>query len=78
MSQGTTPRAIRVDDDLWRAALEKAQRTGVTVTSVLVKRLREWVAEEDQSVKIADQTTTKGETPCVGSFGKLPTSLCRS
>ncbi len=46
MSKGTKPRAIRVPAALWTAALAKAERTGESVTSVVVKRLEEWTAED--------------------------------
>jgi predicted HicB family RNase H-like nuclease len=36
----TMPRAVRVPDDVWRAALAKAQAEGTTVTAVVVEALR--------------------------------------
>lgn len=39
----TTPRAIRVPDDLWAAALEKAQAEGTTVTAVVLKALERFI-----------------------------------
>jgi len=40
----TTARAIRVPEDLWRAALERARAEGTTVTAVVVAALRRYVA----------------------------------
>lgn len=39
----TTPRAIRVPDDLWAAALAKAQQEGTTVTAIVLKALERYV-----------------------------------
>lgn len=39
----TTPRAIRVPDELWRAALARAQQDGTSVTAVVVEALRAFV-----------------------------------
>jgi hypothetical protein len=44
-NQPKTPvRGIRVDDELWRAAQEKAKAEGRTMTDVLVAYLRRYVA----------------------------------
>ena len=40
----TTPRAIRIPDSLWRAALAKAKSEGTTVTAVVIAALRQFVA----------------------------------
>ena len=39
----TPIRAVRVPDDLWRAAVAKAQADGTTVTAVVVDALRAFV-----------------------------------
>jgi predicted HicB family RNase H-like nuclease len=39
----TTPRAVRVPDDLWEAAIDKAQSDGTTVTAVVIKALERFV-----------------------------------
>jgi predicted HicB family RNase H-like nuclease len=39
----TPLRNLRVPDDLWRAAQEKAEREGTTVTAVLVAALTRYV-----------------------------------
>jgi len=39
----TTPRAIRVPDDVWRAALDKAREDGTTVTAVVLTALRAFI-----------------------------------
>lgn len=43
----TKIRGVRVPDDLWERAQEKAKRRHTTVSAVLVSRLLEWVEEED-------------------------------
>ncbi|HEY0938415.1 MAG TPA: hypothetical protein VGD91_32290 [Trebonia sp.] len=44
-NQPKTPvRGIRVDEDLWRAAQEKAEAEGRTMTAVLVAYLKRYVA----------------------------------
>jgi hypothetical protein len=44
-NQPKTPvRGIRVDDDLWHAAQEKAKAEGRTMTDVLVAYLKRYVA----------------------------------
>lgn len=47
MSKGTTPRAIRLDNDLWRAAIAKSKRTGTPVSDVVRERLEQWITEDD-------------------------------
>lgn len=45
-NQPKTPqRTIRVPDDLWQAAKEKAKRRGETVTEVLVAALKRYVRD---------------------------------
>ena len=39
----TTPRAVRVPDELWQAALDKARREGTTVTAVVLAALQRYV-----------------------------------
>ena len=46
MAEGKTPhRTIRVDEELWRAAQEKARAEGRTVTDVIRDRLRRYVKQ---------------------------------
>jgi len=37
-------RSLRVPEDVWRAAMAKAHSEGTTVTAVVVKALRRYVA----------------------------------
>ena len=39
----TTPRAIRIPDDLWQAALAKAEANGETVSDVVRRALERYV-----------------------------------
>jgi uncharacterized protein GlcG (DUF336 family) len=39
----TTPRAIRIPEDVWRAALAKARAEGTTVTAVVLDALRAFI-----------------------------------
>ena len=39
----TTPRAIRIPDDLWEAALEKAHANGETLSEVVRRALERYV-----------------------------------
>lgn len=39
----TTPRAIRIPDEVWQAALDKARREGTTVTAVVLAALQRYV-----------------------------------
>ena len=39
----TTPRAIRIPDDLWEAALAKAEANGDTVSDVVRRALERYV-----------------------------------
>lgn len=39
----TPPKAVRVPDDVWKAALDKARAEGTTVTAVVVAALRRYV-----------------------------------
>jgi hypothetical protein len=41
---GNPARAVRVEDELWEAALAKAEREGTTVSEVIRKALRRYVA----------------------------------
>lgn len=38
-------RAIRIPDTLWKAAREKAEREGTTVTAIVLAALRRYVAK---------------------------------
>jgi hypothetical protein len=38
----TMPRSLRIPDDVWRAAVEKAHAEGTTVTAVVVKALERY------------------------------------
>jgi len=44
-SAGTPKRPIRIEDQLWRAALEKAKREGTTVAEQIRSMLARWVSE---------------------------------
>lgn len=39
----TMPRSLRIPDDLWHAAVEKAREDGTTVTAVVIAALRAYV-----------------------------------
>ena len=39
----TTPRAIRIPDELWHAALEKAEANGETVSDIVRRALEKYV-----------------------------------
>lgn len=41
----TTPRAIRVPDDLWAAALAAAAERGTTVTAVVLAALHDFIGQ---------------------------------
>lgn len=41
----TPTRTIRVPDDLWRAVQKKAASQGVTVTSVIIQALEEYIKD---------------------------------
>jgi predicted HicB family RNase H-like nuclease len=43
MSNQTPTRTIRVSDELWNAAKEKAAELGVTVTDIVIQALEELV-----------------------------------
>lgn len=45
MSKGTTPRAIRVDDDLWDAAKTATEDRGETISDVVRLALIAYVQE---------------------------------
>lgn len=42
----TTPRPVRVPDELWQAALGKARSQGTTLTAVVLAALRAYVDED--------------------------------
>jgi predicted DNA binding CopG/RHH family protein len=44
----TPTRTIRVSDDLWLAVQRKAAKEGVTVTSVILEALEQYVAIDKQ------------------------------
>lgn len=39
----TMPRSLRIPEDVWRAAVAKAQAEGTTVTAVVVKALERYL-----------------------------------
>lgn len=43
MPEHTPARAVRVPDDLWRAAQDKAEREGTTVSNVIRRALERYV-----------------------------------
>jgi len=43
LSNLTPTRAVRVSDELWNAAKEKAVEEGITVTDVLITALEEFI-----------------------------------
>jgi predicted HicB family RNase H-like nuclease len=40
----TMPRALRIPDEVWQAALTKARAEGTTLTAVVVEFLRKYAA----------------------------------
>lgn len=44
----TPPRSIRVEEALWQAAKETAERRGETVTDVITEALRRYVRRNQQ------------------------------
>ena len=40
----TMPRSLRIPEDVWKAAVEKAKAEGTTVTAVVVRALRRYLA----------------------------------
>lgn len=40
----TMPRSLRIPEDVWTAAVSKARDEGTTVTAVVVKALRRYLA----------------------------------
>jgi predicted DNA binding CopG/RHH family protein len=43
----TPTRTIRVPDDLWLAVQKKAKKEGITVTSIIIKALEDYLKEVD-------------------------------
>lgn len=43
MPPGTTLRNVRVSDDLWDAALRRAEQDNTTVSEVIRELLQQWV-----------------------------------
>lgn len=39
----TTPRAVRIPDEVWHAAVEKAKAEGTTVTAVVLASLKRYL-----------------------------------
>jgi hypothetical protein len=48
MSRGTTIRAVRVPDDPWVPALERAQREGTTLSDVIREHLDEYAHPDEE------------------------------
>ena len=44
----TPTRTIRVSDELWTAVQKKAAENGVTVTSIIIDALEDYLAELDK------------------------------
>lgn len=49
MSKGTTPRAIRIDDDLWEAAKSATHDKGDTISEVVRRALVEYVRKHQET-----------------------------
>ena len=48
MSKGTTPRAIRISDDLWQEAKVVAERRSDTISEVVRLALEEYIKRADE------------------------------
>lgn len=48
MSKGTQIRAVRVADDPWEPARERAQREGTTVSAVIVAALTQYAHPDNE------------------------------
>lgn len=46
MARGTPIRNVRVPDDLWNAAKDRAQAEGRSVTDVVVEALRQYTGQD--------------------------------
>lgn len=46
MSRGTTSRNVRIPDDIWQAAKDRAQENGETVSDVVRRALIEYAKED--------------------------------
>lgn len=49
MSRGTTHRSVRVEDELWLPAKDKAEAEGTNLSDVIRDALRAYVMEEEWS-----------------------------
>lgn len=47
MSRGTTHRTVRVDDDIWIPAKDKAEKRGDNLSDVIRRALIDYTKEED-------------------------------
>lgn len=44
----TPNRTLRIEDDIWEPAKEKAERMGTNVSAVVREKLVEWLHEDDE------------------------------
>jgi len=69
VSRGTTHRTVRVEDDLWFAAKEKADAEGVKLSDVLRDALRSYIttdactASGEQLQRSRSQPTSATKAP---------------
>lgn len=69
MSAGTPKRPIRIKDELWEKAQEKAARVGTSVAVVIRSALEEWVEEpddgpeDDEQLGSGDQDWNRPDAP---------------
>lgn len=47
MSKGTTPRAIRISDELWQEAKAVAERRSETISDVVRVALEDYIASDE-------------------------------
>lgn len=60
MSRGTPHRPIRMSDELWAKAQEKAKRLGTTASEKARELLAAWVEMEEYHPTMSDPYTTAG------------------
>lgn len=48
MSKGTTRRTVRIEDELWEAAQEKAADRGDNLSDIIRERLRDYIESENK------------------------------
>lgn len=77
MSKGTARRAVRVEDELWEGAKEKAAESGDNLSDIMREALKQYINKGDQvSKKTIMKDKIRNHQPSGGGYGIALSCSC--